>query len=141
MKRKHITAILLTGIMTAAILAGCSSQPNTTQGDVAEDTLQDASAEDGQEENTVSAEEEEASVPDAAYSDVLMIAKQGMFSSGGTVTEPVEGDYDPTTNWMDVTRAGNTAHVDHANVFYQIPANTGIPLYICMATDSPAWAG
>lgn len=33
--------------------------------------------------------------------DVLMIAKQGMFSSGGTVTEPVEGEYDPTTNWLD----------------------------------------
>ena len=46
-----------------------------------------------------------------------------MFSSGGTVTEPVEGEYDPTTNWMDITRAGNTAHVDHANVFYQIPAD------------------
>ena len=41
----------------------------------------------------------------------LSIAEQGMFSAGGTVTEPVEGDYNPTTNWLDVTRAGNTAHV------------------------------
>lgn len=56
-------------------------------------------------------------------SDNLSIAKQGMFSSGGTVTEPVEGEYDETTNWLDATRAGNTAHVDHANVFYQIPEN------------------
>lgn len=24
-------------------------------------------------------------------------------------------------NWLDFSRAGNTAHVDHANVFYQIP--------------------
>ena len=53
----------------------------------------------------------------------LSIAEQGMFSAGGTVTEPVEGDYNPTTNWLDVTRAGNTAHVDHANVLYQIPVN------------------
>lgn len=63
-------------------------------------------------------------------SDVLMIAKQGMFSSGGTVTEPVEGEYDPTMNWMDPARPGNTAHVDHANVFYQIPAN-----------DNAGWEG
>ena len=51
----------------------------------------------------------------------LVIAEQGMFSAGGTVTEPVEGEYDPTTSWMDETRAGNTAHVGHANVLYQIP--------------------
>ena len=36
----------------------------------------------------------------------LSIAEQGIFSAGGTVTEPVEGDYDPTTNWLDATRAG-----------------------------------
>lgn len=53
----------------------------------------------------------------------LYIAEQGMFSAGGAVTEPVAGDYDPTTNWLDTTRAGNTAHVDHANVLYQIPAD------------------
>ncbi len=59
----------------------------------------------------------------------LAIAKQGMFSSGGTVTEPVAGEYDPTTNWMDAARPGNTAHVDHANVLYQIPENnTGAPI-------------
>ena len=46
-----------------------------------------------------------------------------MFSAGGTVTDPVEGEYDPTTNWLDAARPGNTAHVDHANVFYQIPAS------------------
>lgn len=46
-----------------------------------------------------------------------------MFSAGGIVTEPVAGEYDPTMNWMDAERPGNTAHVDHANVFYQIPAS------------------
>ena len=32
----------------------------------------------------------------------LSLADIGMFSAGGTVTEPVEGEYDPTQNWMDV---------------------------------------
>lgn len=59
----------------------------------------------------------------------LQLAEQGMFSSGGTVTEPVEGEFDSTTNWLDNTRAGNTAHVDHANVLYQRPENeTGLPM-------------
>ena len=53
--------------------------------------------------------------------DSLVIKEQGMFSAGGTVTAPVDGTYDPTQSFMDMTRAGNTAHVDHANVFYQIP--------------------
>ena len=66
---------------------------------------------------------------DAAVADGLVIYEQGMFSAGGTVTEPVEGEYDPTTNWLDSSRAGNTAHVDHANVLYQIPASeTGNPM-------------
>ena len=59
----------------------------------------------------------------------LVIASQGMFSSGGTVTEPVEGEYDETTNWLELERHGNTAHVGHANVLYQIPAEeTGLPM-------------
>jgi len=59
----------------------------------------------------------------------LVIAKQGMFSAGGTVTEAVEGEYNASMNWLDSTRAGNTAHVDHANVLYQIPAvNDGTPM-------------
>ena len=53
--------------------------------------------------------------------NVLQIAKQGVFSSGGTVTDPLPGQYDETKNWLDLTRAGNTAHIDHANVMYQIP--------------------
>ena len=65
----------------------------------------------------------------AVDEDALQIADQGIFSSGGTVTEPVEGEYDETTNWLDSTRAGNTAHVDHANVLYQRPVNeTGLPM-------------
>ena len=52
----------------------------------------------------------------------LHIARQGVFASGGTVTEPVAGDYAPEKSWLDQTRAGNTAHIDHASTFYQIPA-------------------
>ena len=117
MKRRRMITMLMAGIMTVSLLAGCSSQTDNAQGSA--DTQRDSS----QEENTLPVEGEESPAPNTVPSDVLMIARQGMFSSGGTVTEPVEGDYDPTTNWMDVTRAGNTAHVDHANVFYQIPAN------------------
>lgn len=51
----------------------------------------------------------------------INIAKQGVFSSGGTVTEPLPGEFNVSENWLDFSRAGNTAHVDHANVFYQIP--------------------
>lgn len=59
----------------------------------------------------------------------LAIKEEGMFSSGGTVTTPVEGEFDETTNWLDSSRAGNTAHVDHANVLYQIPENeSGLPM-------------
>lgn len=65
----------------------------------------------------------------AGDTNALELADQGMFSSGGTVTEPVDGEYDPTTNWLDSTRSGNTAHVDHANVLYQIPeSETGLPM-------------
>ncbi len=61
--------------------------------------------------------------------NALSIKEEGMFSSGGTVTEPVAGEYDETTNWLDSTRAGNTAHVDHANVLYQMPEEeTGLPM-------------
>ena len=54
----------------------------------------------------------------------LQIAQQGVFSSGGTVTPPVSGAYDSAKNWTDLTRRGNTAHIDHANVFFQIPAGS-----------------
>ena len=40
------------------------------------------------------------------------------------MTEPVEGDYNPTTNWLDVTPRGQHGSTsDHANVLYQIPVN------------------
>lgn len=98
MKKKRMMVLLLTGFMTVSMTMGLGSR-------------------------LVFAAPEEESSEQAALPDVLMIARQGMFSSGGTVTAPVEGTYDASMNWLDTTRAGNTAHVDHANVFYQIPFN------------------
>lgn len=65
----------------------------------------------------------------ASTQNGIVIEKQGVFSSGGRVTDPVEGEYDPTQNWLDMTRKGTTSHVDHANTFYQIPADgNGLPM-------------
>ena len=59
----------------------------------------------------------------------LVIEKQGVFSSGGRVTEAIPGEYDPTQNWLDQERKGTTTHVDHANTMYQIPAGgSGTPM-------------
>lgn len=66
---------------------------------------------------------------DAQRGGALQIKKQGVFSSGGSVTAPIPGEYDVTRNWLDPERKGTTAHVDHANTFYQIPAKgNGIPV-------------
>ncbi|MBQ3379583.1 MAG: alpha/beta fold hydrolase [Clostridia bacterium] len=95
---KRYVSIIIAALVLAAALVGCSS--------VSENENNENEANTG-----------------AAASDALMIAEQGYFSAGGTVTEPVAGDYDETVNWQDPSRAGNTMHVDHANVFYQIAAN------------------
>lgn len=57
----------------------------------------------------------------------LVIAQQGIFSAGGTVlTSP--GTFRPEDQW-ERRGAGQTAHVDHANVLYQIPQKkAGAPL-------------
>ena len=59
---------------------------------------------------------------DNTATEALVIERQGVFASGGSVTEPIPGEFNVTENWMDFSRAGNTAHVDHANTFFQIPA-------------------
>lgn len=57
----------------------------------------------------------------------LTIAEQGVFSAGGiTVTSP--GTFDSTNQWEE-SGAGQTAHVDHANVMYQLPVKAkGLPM-------------
>ena len=105
------TAMIVSGVLALSLLAGCGDSPanDGTPATVPEGPQ-------GEVENEI---------PDGA----LVIAEQGMFSSGGPVTEPVAGDYDATTNWLDAARPGNTAHVGHANVLCQIPAGeTGLPM-------------
>ena len=49
-----------------------------------------------------------------------------MFSAGGTVLTS-DGTFDVSNYYM--SREGSTSHVDHANVFYQIPAEAnGLPM-------------
>ncbi len=52
---------------------------------------------------------------------VLVIAEQGNFSAGGTVVTS-EGEFNPMQPWV-VQQGGQTRHGDHADVFYQIPAD------------------
>jgi len=56
----------------------------------------------------------------------IKIKKQGMFSAGGTVLYS-DGVFDVSNYYT--SRAGSSLHVDHANVFYQIPEDdTGLPM-------------
>lgn len=103
----RLTAMLLTGALLL-LMAACSSTPNTP-----DDTPPAAN-------NT--AEPAAPALPEGA----LVIAEQGIFSAGGIVIEN-DGVFDPENQWEE-TGAGQTAHVDHANVLYQIPAEqTGLP--------------
>lgn len=62
-----------------------------------------------------------------AADEPLMIADQGIFSSGG-ITITSDGVFDPENHWEE-TGKGQTAHVDHANVLYQRPVEeTGLPM-------------
>lgn len=59
--------------------------------------------------------------------EFLIIAKQGMFSAGGIVLKSEGVFY--SEDQFEETGAGQTSHADHANVFYQIPAEeTGLPI-------------
>lgn len=60
-------------------------------------------------------------VSSCASTSVLTIKEQGAFSAGGTVIRS-EGTFDPLKPWYEA-QGGQTRHGDHADVFYQIPAN------------------
>lgn len=82
------------------------------------------------------AADDAADTPNASTSELaapaipegaLVIAEQGIFSAGGIVVES-EGTFNPEDQWEE-TGAGQTAHVDHANVLYQLPVEqTGLPM-------------
>ena len=105
--RKWI-ALALAGALSLSLLAGCADQS--------------APAASAAPEATPSAEPDTG----AASSNALVIAEQGIFSAGGTVIES-DGTFDVANYYT--SREGSTAHVDHANVLYQIPENnTGLPM-------------
>lgn len=103
-----LTAMLLTGTLLLPMTA-CRANPpaaDNTAGAPVTDTAEPAAA-----------------TPEGA----LVLAEQGMFSAGGIVIES-GGTFDPEDQWEE-TGAGQTAHVDHANVFYQRPTEeTGLPM-------------
>ena len=112
-------ALALVAVLTMALLAGCASgAPAASPTATAEPTAQP----------TAEATPEATEAPEAALDpDWIVLADQGMFSAGGT-TITAEGTFDPENQW-EATGAGQTAHVDHANVLYQIPAEeTGLPM-------------
>ena len=112
-------ALALVAVLTLALLAGCASgAPAASPTATAEPTAQP----------TAEATPEATEAPEAALDpDWIVLADQGMFSAGGT-TITAEGTFDPEDQW-EATGAGQTAHVDHANVLYQIPAEeTGLPM-------------
>lgn len=114
MKEKNrVFTMMLTGAVLLSVLAGCdnASAASTNTENVSIEATKSGSAE------AVQTEEK---------SDVLSIAQQGMFSAGGTVITS-DGTFDVSNYYM--SREGSTSHVDHANVFYQIPENdTELPM-------------
>lgn len=58
---------------------------------------------------------------DNKHNQLLVIKEQGAFSAGGTIVIS-EGIFDPLKPWYEV-QGGQTRHGDHADVFYQVPAN------------------
>lgn len=78
------------------------------------------------EEITVEAAGATNETEEAEVSDALVIREQGMFSAGGTVITS-DGTFDVSNYYT--SREGSTSHVDHANVFYQIPEeDTELPM-------------
>ena len=101
-------ALALTGALSLSLLAGCAG--NHTP--------------DASSSSSTSQETQEPAAQ--ADSDALVIAEQGIFSAGGTVIES-DGTFDVSNYYT--SREGSTAHVDHANVLYQIPENnTELPM-------------
>ena len=125
---------LLAGAVSVALLGGCAgagtSETTAVQTTAAAETETETEA--ATEEETTRAEEsteaaEETEGGSQSEDGSLVIADQGIFSAGG-ITMTSEGTFNPEDHWEE-TGAGQTAHVDHANVLYQIPEEeTGLPM-------------
>lgn len=121
MNKKHrITAFALTSIMALSMLAGCAANNQAASSGAAETTTTETTTAE------TASPETQAAADAGSDSDVLMIAGQGIFSAGGTVTTS-EGTFDVANYYT--SREGSTSHVDHANVLYQIPEeDTELPM-------------
>ena len=72
------------------------------------------------------AETETESPAQQTEDKLLRIRRQGIFSAGGIVYGE-EGGFDPVEGQFN--QLGQTRHVDHANVLYQLPeTETGLPM-------------
>lgn len=107
---RKIAAVLAIGML---LMTGC--------GNVAASESEETNA--AARETTTEATDE---TEEADGSDALVIKEQGMFSAGGTVITS-DGTFDVSNYYT--SREGSTSHVDHANVFYQIPEeDTELPM-------------
>lgn len=108
--RTKWTSAILAGVLALSLLAGCAGDTPGAPAAAPEGPRSEAR------------QETETRLPAGA----LVIKEQGMFSAGGTVITS-DGTFDVSNYYM--SREGSTSHVDHANVFYQIPAEeTGAPM-------------
>ncbi|MGN0253626.1 MAG: alpha/beta fold hydrolase [Lachnospiraceae bacterium] len=127
MHKNKATQFVATAVLTMSLLSGCSNNTVITenQAPVTEKTAtEDAVSTEIAGTDKDSAETE---IETHSSSDSLVIAEQGIFSAGG-ITVTSDGTFDPENHWEE-TGAGQTSHVDHANVLYQIPENeTGLPM-------------
>ena len=121
-KLMRIAAALAAGMVLASGCGSSQSTATTAAETAAEETAAETTAaeESSQAEESQAADEEDEDGP-------LVIADQGIFSAGG-ITLTSEGTFDPENHWEE-RGAGQTSHVDHANVLYQIPEEeTGLPM-------------
>lgn len=110
---RKMAAVLAVGML---LMTGCGNA------DASDNTETNAAV----EEITVEAAGATNETEEADVSDALVIREQGMFSAGGTVITS-DGTFDVSNYYT--SREGSTSHVDHANVFYQIPEeDTELPM-------------
>lgn len=119
--RKKLSTFLVMSIIAASLMAGCGANEAKSQG--TSTTTAQESVQETETNTEINTKTEESDGSDSNY---LSIAEQGIFSAGGSVIES-DGTFDVSNYYT--SREGSTSHVDHANVFYQIPENdTELPM-------------
>ncbi len=117
--KKRLAAGLLSAMLVFGLM-GCGTSGQTSQQAQASETetIETVVTDTAQQEDQASEVTQETGS--------LVISEQGIFSAGGTVITS-EGTFDPDNYYT--SREGSTSHVDHANVYYQIPEDeTGLPM-------------